>query len=189
MNCETVMALLPLWIEGDLDSSGAGALATHLDRCEPCRAAATALRESQTWLRRGAEPPFGPADFSALRAEVMTVVRQEPAPRSARRRYLVPLAMASAAVAAISLHHRPVRSMPSAQPANVVPEPPQAPPVASRKVAGPPPHPPRAKPIAPAAPEAPAISRIEYQTADPTIRIIWLAQADRPGPDAIPTTR
>lgn len=187
MNCETVRARLPLWIEGDLAGSEARDLGEHLDRCAACHDAASALRESQAWLRGGAEPPFGPEDFPAFRAGVMAEVRREAAPHPVRRGYLVPLAAAAAAMAALALHHRPIPTMLSGPPGPALPKPPPPPP-AAHKVAGGSPHPQQPARIAPAPPQPSAICRIEFQTADPSIRIIWLAQADAPTTDAVPST-
>jgi hypothetical protein len=187
-----VLEQLPLWIGGDLGPADMAAVDAHLSRCPACQQEAAHLRRSQAWLRETQEPPFEAGDRARLRRNVLAQIRQEPLPSPIQRFRPRPAWLAACAAAlllAVLTWHRdtPVRlPVPDAAPptVNPVPSPPDPPPHQTTQAAL---RPPRAKPVEAApVPEAPA--RIEFQTADPTVRIIWLAQA-RPLPEAIPPTQ
>ncbi|MFN7956964.1 MAG: zf-HC2 domain-containing protein [Holophagaceae bacterium] len=184
-----VLDLLPLWIGGDLDATDLDAVDRHLAQCPDCRAAAEDLRVSQAWLREALASPFDATDAERLRQGVMA---QIPAgARPARRLHLRPALLAAALLvaalvwrehagtgtpASVQAPHPSVPSAPAASaPSTPLPELTALPPPRTRPR-------PRSRPASPA-PDEPA--RIEFQTADPTIRIIWLAQA-RPLPDTAP---
>lgn len=185
MSTRHVLDRLPLWVEGDLSAQEAETIQSHLDQCADCQAAAERLRTSQAWLRESLAPPFDAVDHAALRDAVLAQVRSEPSPRRIPR--LMPRTALLAACAAalliaalLPLGHRlpgpppPVASatpIPSAHPLPFVPHP----------VSHPLPRAARARPLRMARAEPPSgPSRIEFQTSDPSIRIIWLAQATPP---------
>lgn len=185
-----VLDQLPLWAGSDLEAAEMTAVDRHLEECPTCRAAAEDLRTSQAWLQEAMAPPFGVADHARLRRAVMDRVEVEPRPRPRPPR-LRPSLLAAAALLLASftwaLHRpRPVALVPVAGPAVPEPAPPDPKPAPLQ------PHP-LAIRVAPAPvrPEPPTASagptRIEFQTADPTIRIIWLAQA-KPLPETEPST-
>ncbi|MBP1773927.1 MAG: putative zinc-finger [Holophagaceae bacterium] len=197
-----VLDQLPLWVEGDLTAPELEAVERHLAACPACREAADQLRQSQAWLREALASPFGAEDRARLRASVMARLA---APPPAPRRFLVPSALLAAAavlVVAVLTWNRPQGKPAPLPTAGTGPE------FTSRATAGAtdipapaPPLPPRVR-LARAAhaqaqlqvrqrPDGTALprrepARLEFQTADPTIRIIWLAQAT-PLPDPNPT--
>ncbi len=198
MSTRHVLDRLPLWVEGDLPEREAEAIQNHLDHCPDCQAAAKRLRTSQAWLRKAwlreaLAPPFDVADHAALREAVMAQVRSEPSPRRISR--LTPRTALFATGAAalliavlVPLRHRlpasppQVASAPNALSAHPLPPPP------SRPAPNPsiPPRLARVRPLRLARAEPPpGPTRIEFQTSDPSIRIIWLAQAT-PSPDPNP---
>jgi anti-sigma factor RsiW len=194
-----VLDQLPLWVEGDLSTADLTVVEGHLTECPTCQAAAERLRTSQAWLREALAPPFDASDEGALHRAVMAQLRVEttakPTRRLALRRGLLVACAASLLIA--TLIWRRERSAVASAPGIPAPmaalrpgaEPTQE---ASPRLAHhdpartlPPPTRPRTV-VAPAdsPPEEPA--RIEFQTADPNIRIIWLARAT-PLPDTNPS--
>lgn len=183
-----VLERLPLWVEGDLEAPEASAVQSHLEGCPACRAAAEALRESQAWVRTVDPAPFSPAERLALRASVLTQIRQEGRP--SRIRALRPYVLAAAAVLVLLVTTR-FRSTPSvsapetSRPATITPThvpaattlqaSPRPVRIAHRKPA------PDPDPI----PAGSSLSRIELQTSNPQIRIIWLAKCE-PAPEPTP---
>lgn len=178
MTASHVLEQLPLWVGGDLAEVEAAAVQAHLDRCPDCRAAAQSLAESRAWLLEDAVPPFTAEDRVRLRAEVMAQIRAE---KPGRVQLWPRLLLAAAVLGWILLSQgspRPVppsvaqRREPVALPL-VVPDPASAP-VPVRRI--------RRPPVPPAPPEVPetALARIELQTDNPNIRIIWLARSTAP---------
>ncbi|HJV49090.1 MAG TPA: hypothetical protein VJ549_07430, partial [Geothrix sp.] len=171
----------------------------HLAECPTCQAAAESLRTSQAWLREALAPPFVPIDHENLRLAVITQLRTEAAAKPVRRLATRPALLAACAVSLLiatlvwrrgpreavqlfGLEGPPapktmaVAPPPDAQPSHAPRETPRlaqpSPRMALTQKAGSPP------------PAEPA--RIEFQTADPNIRIIWLARAT-PLPDTNPS--
>lgn len=194
-----VLDQLPLWVEGDLNAADLATVEGHLAECTACHAAAERLRTTQTWLREALASPFDASDGVALRRSVMKQIRVEaatkPIRRLAIRRGLLAACAASLLIATLIWR----RERPTVAPAPGIPAPTSAlNPVAEPTLAAsqrpahhdsarilPPPTRPRTAVLpADSPPEAPA--RIEFQTADPNIRIIWLARAT-PLPEAEPT--
>lgn len=187
-----VLDRLPLWIAGDLDAPETKSVQAHLDQCPDCRSAADRMREGRTWLREALEPPFDAADHACLREAILVQVRLAEPPRWTSR--LTPRAVLLAATAAALLltlsypwHQAPPASPLPAPPAlagtTTVPAP-----QATARTAPPQPAPIRLARARPAPREATDAdtgpARIEFQTSDPTVRIIWLAQATpHPEPD------
>ncbi|HJW09484.1 MAG TPA: zf-HC2 domain-containing protein [Holophagaceae bacterium] len=202
MTSPHVLDQLPLWVEGDLPRPELEAVEQHLAGCLDCREAAHQLRQSQAWLRESLASPFEAADHARLQAAVMArLATAAPAPR----RFLAPSAFLAAAaallVAVLTWHPRAAGPRLAPPPE---PHPPQAAPnlgpIPSDASPGTAPSPgPGPRPQArsrPAPPPDPISqpdptpqggpARLEFQTADPTIRIIWLAQAT-PRPDTKPS--
>ncbi|MBK8790199.1 MAG: zf-HC2 domain-containing protein [Holophagaceae bacterium] len=186
-----VLHQLPLWVEGDLDAADMAAVDRHLAQCPDCRSAAEGLRASQIQLREAMVSPFGTADRERLRRQVMAQVRAEAAAKPVRR--LMPRSALLAACAASLLlaiflwRQGPAVEVPQPTPAPSAPQqPPQPPPALALQQDRTPPttRGPAASPREAPPPASP--TRIEFQTADPTIRIIWLAQSN-PLPDATPS--
>lgn len=198
-----VLDQLPLWVEGDLPRGEAAAVDRHLAECPGCREAAERLRQSQAWLREALAPPFDTADHERLRRTVMDRLRAEPAVRPAQPtspskalRSPALLAAAVLVVAVLTWKRPPGKTAPPPQTGGMAEATPGSttnPSVEATETPAPSrPLPPRLL-LARAAhaqaqlqsrlrPDPAALprgepARIEFQTADPTIRIIWLAQA------------
>lgn len=111
MSCRSVLARLPLLVEGDLPGAEASAAREHLATCSACRAREAALRESQAWLRdaaASAPPPFDDRDLAAIRASVLGRIE-----RPARSFRLEWLGMTAALAAALVLAILPGRLVPT----------------------------------------------------------------------------
>jgi len=181
-----VLDQLPLWVEGDLSTPELAAVEAHLAQCTACRLAATELQASQSWLRETLASPFDASDQERLRRSVMEQIKIEPTPKPVRRFATRPALLAACAAVLIIATFSWRQTQPVAP----------APTLASPSLPADPPVPgaitPTLAPSAPvrAAPAREALppmkvpvlpreepARIELQTADPTVRIIWLAQA------------
>jgi predicted anti-sigma-YlaC factor YlaD len=187
-----VLDLLPLWVEEDLPRETAAAVEVHLVECPACREAADRLRQSQTWLREALASPFVAVDQDRLRQAVMDRIRTEPLGAPTRRFAPALLAAAAVLMVVVLTWNRPqgkanplsaVGSAPMTETAS--PAHPLPPRLELAKAS----HPQaqahsRPRPDSTALPQGEP-TRIEFQTADPTIRIIWLAQAT-PLPNANP---
>ncbi len=197
MTTTHVLDQLPLWIEGDLKSPEMAAVEAHLAECPRCQEAAAQLRTSQGWLREALAPPFDPAPQHPLRRRVMDRIRAEtptkPAPGLVRRSALLAACTASLLIG-FNLWRQSHR-IPSVLPLG------PAPPEAVEQPTGPALHLPlathghpapraiRARPAPRPEAQAPPQDKpacIEFQTADPSIRIIWLAQS-KPQPGTRPS--
>ena len=192
-----VLDQLPAWIEGDLEPTEQAAVAAHLDHCPDCREAAEDLRRSQAWLREAMASPFDAADQDRLRRTVMDQIRTE-STQPIRRLALRPALWAACAAALLLTtwvwrQEQPAASIPTlGQPSSMKSAPVMVQPLPMQAQANPAPAvthhtTPHAAREAPSLPHEEPV-RIEIQTADPTIRIIWLAQA-KPLPDTNPHTQ
>jgi hypothetical protein len=184
-----VSHLLHLWTGGDLDPDRSARVQAHLKLCPTCTAEAEALRGQTAWLREMAEPPFSAADHLAFRAQVMAGVRREAAKPQSHWQVRPALAAAAGILlvlgAGLWLRNPRTTLVPAAQTApaqaRMEPPPPRTDPKPVRpRVTSPP------RQRAPAGEPTP-VTRMEFQTADPTLRIIWLARtvpspANQPGP-------
>jgi anti-sigma factor RsiW len=183
-----VLDRLPDWVAGDLDGPEAEGVRAHLDRCQGCRAAADRIREGWTWLQEAMDPPFSAADHADLRRAILDRLRQERPPQPAAR--FAPraafLALAAAALLLLALappwrHVPPAPGRPAPPPWNEAHAPLLASPTQAESPRAAPPRLAQARPTPRTAPDRnPAPTRIEFQTSDPTVRIIWLAQATPP---------
>lgn len=189
-----VLDQLPFWVEGDLNPAEYAATENHLAQCPPCREAAEELRDSQSWLRESMAAPFDANDQDRLRRHVMDQIRAEAAPKPFRRFVTRPALLAASAAALLMAtftwrQEHPVAPAPTLNSQPSLPplsHPPMVAPVRthSTSVRAAPRHA-RLTPaeVPPMPHEEPA--RIEIQTPNPSIRIIWLAQA-KPLPDINP---
>lgn len=190
MKSRHVLDLLPLWVEGDLSHLDQQRVDGHLETCAACAAEAQALRRSQAWLKEAAPAPFEAADFAALRSAVLAQVASEPLPQPPPARSL-PLRPLLAAAALLLLVLGAPRIPSWLAPAPILaPATPEAP--ALREVALTLPEPPALpRPLPRHRPSplraGPAL-RLEFQTADPAIRVIWLPPA-APSPASETTPR
>jgi anti-sigma factor RsiW len=87
MNCTHITKLLPLYVEGDLDTRRAGAVLAHLQSCRPCRQCAAEFEESQRGLRAGSAPEFDDEFFADLQHAVRQEIARPGAPSRLRRRF------------------------------------------------------------------------------------------------------
>ncbi len=192
-----VLEHLPLWVEGDLVAAAKVQVDRHLERCPTCKAAAEALRESQDWLKTPDEVPFNVEERAALRASVMGRLRNTERPSRILR--LRPYALTAAAAAGLVIFlttyiRRPpvVLRMEAPRPAvaevqaGVAPQTVTASTARLPRIAR---HRPVSRPDP--LPTGSGLSRIELQTQNPQIRIIWLAKCEpmpEPTPDPIKPT-
>lgn len=182
---------LPLWAEGDLDAAEMAAVDRHLAQCLDCASAAGDLRASQNLLREATTVPFEASARERLRRKVMVQVHAEAAARPVR--HLIPRSALMAACAASLLLAvflwRQGPALAVQQPTAVLKapqQPPQPPPTIAERQ-NPTSFPTRGPAASPReAPPPAGPARIEFQTADPTIRIIWLAQS-KSLPDTTPS--
>ncbi|MEK6321751.1 MAG: zf-HC2 domain-containing protein [Acidobacteriota bacterium] len=76
MNCRRIQKLIPLHVEGDLRSSTADRVASHLEWCGRCNWLADEYKESQSWLRSSQPPEFNEAMLYDLRRGVLKRVAE-----------------------------------------------------------------------------------------------------------------
>jgi hypothetical protein len=88
MNCRRVEKLIPLYVEGDLDSERADAVESHAGSCEGCTGLIAEYEESQRWLRSFAPPHFEESEFYDLKRGVLKQINE----REARAPFLHRLA-------------------------------------------------------------------------------------------------
>jgi hypothetical protein len=195
MTTHHVLDRLSLWVEGDLTGQELLELEGHLAECPACQQAAEHMKVSQGWLREALASPFDAADQERFRRTVLEKIRAEsPAKRS--RRFTIRPALLTACAASLLVaslvwqqqrHHESPVLLPGVTPLPKAAEPPTQTDPQPNKAE------PRPSPAAHARPrpgptqasESPPSgdpTRIEFQTSDPNIRIIWLAQA-KPLPD------
>ena len=198
MTCERAQRLLALQSGGDLPGGRERKVAAHLEGCEACRSFSGELEQSAAWIREAAPPSVSEASYAEMRREVWRRIESGQANAGARRIGRIAWAaatVATAALAAFLLAPKAPResAVPSSRPGDmaslptraaapvVSPAPEAAPasaaeasPAAVRVAAGHPQRPLRRRPSAPAAESA--VDRIEFRTANPNVRIIWLVR-------------
>jgi len=103
MSYPHVTEKLALWVGGDLTEQEALSVQVHLDNCPACRSEATAYREAMSSLRTPPDLPFTEAERAAMRLEVMTKVRALGAPKP--KRAMPWLLAAAASIPALMLFH------------------------------------------------------------------------------------
>lgn len=193
MDCSGTEDLLALFVGGDLDESETLAVSAHLAACATCAESATRLRESIELIRRETEPEVDGAFYESIRRDVLATLA---APAPSERRWSIGVAASVALVAlgllfvVLAMRAQPASDRdetarddrpPSVEP----PSPPREPETdapsprrATRHRADPRRH--IAPRRAPRAAELPAECvaaaeplKLEFQTSDPNIRIIW----------------
>lgn len=82
MNCRRVEKLIPLYVEGDLESHSRERIASHLEWCGRCNWLADEFRESQSWLRSTQPPEFDEAFLSSFKADALKQIAETNAKRS-----------------------------------------------------------------------------------------------------------
>jgi Putative zinc-finger len=188
MKCAKVRKVLPLYVGHDLDAGGTRNIAAHLTECENCRSIETDLRESRAWLE-SAPPPIGESDFVSVRRGVWLRIEAggRVAGKDPRRADRLVLAggLIAAALLAVFLFLPPLPDAFQPLPAEIAASPPAALPVEPSRIveSSPSPaprHPPHSVPHEPVRPGKTAVRRsvvkIEFQTANPDVRVIWLVR-------------
>lgn len=191
MNCHRAKRLMPLFVGRDLDEDASRAVAAHVSSCTRCQVIEERLRRSRNWLRGTPPPDFNERDYATLRRGVWRRI-ESAAPASghpASSRLILAggalLSLLFATILILRTFSADIEAPPTAvattrRAADVLPAI-EDPGVASEREtpAGAVVQPVRSG-TAPvrlpqaAAPEA--FVRIEFQTAHPNVRIIWLVQ-------------
>jgi hypothetical protein len=198
MTCERWGKLLALQQEGALSSRDACRVAEHLEGCGRCRALQRELVQSRHWIESAPAPIFAEEDFAAVRRGVWREIQarrlhSRRGASTARNRAFAAAGLAAAVLGVIWLARRAPEpalerlASPAAAPhAASLPAPssagasgrPAAPAVAS-VVSAPAARVARAARRRRAALGEAAFSRIEFRTANPNVRVIWLVEKGR----------
>ena len=202
MSSPHVKEKLPLWVGGDLPELEMQSIQTHLDACHACRAEARAYRESLSWLKGALDTSFTQAERLDIRNEVMADICKHNKPGNKRA---LPWLLAAASIpAALLLYYGTGRPFSQAALSGVksdktvadqiaVQSPPAT--IETLEAKQPQPLPGRTAPKAlkrqPHTHQAkslpdqqgqmeprPSVMRIEFQTDNPNIKIIWFARTD-----------
>lgn len=76
MNCRRVEKLIPLYVEGDLESHSRERIASHLEWCGRCNWLADDFRESQSWLRSTQLPELDQAFLDSFKADALKLIAE-----------------------------------------------------------------------------------------------------------------
>ena len=76
MNCRRVEKLIPLYVEGDLESHSRERIASHLEWCGRCNWLADEFRESQSWLRSTRPPELDEAFLSSFKSDALKLIAE-----------------------------------------------------------------------------------------------------------------
>ena len=76
MNCRRVEKLIPLYVEGDLESHSRERIASHLEWCGRCNWLADEFRESQSWLRATQPPEFDETFLGSFKADALKLIAE-----------------------------------------------------------------------------------------------------------------
>jgi len=202
MTCNRVEKVLPLFVGRDLDPSRMASVAAHLAECERCRSLRVELASSRAWLEASPAPPIAQADYATMRRAVWR--RIETGAGKTASGHAGRLVLASAGILAVGfaaillLRARPEISraasgtgpVPRAETTAVA-----APPAKPLQEPSLPPAPinvarHRRVPVRPARPGVESsVVRIEFQTANLEVRIIWLVKKGETAPAAAPAGR
>jgi len=90
MNCNSFEALIALYAEGDLDSSRAKSVESHLQSCASCQRFLNELEASQAMVKELATESLDSASFNVVRQRVMQEVNRRQAARPLWWRFLSP---------------------------------------------------------------------------------------------------
>lgn len=197
MKCEEAGTLLALRAGGDLLEKDLERLTTHLESCAGCRPLGEELAASFAWTKAPAAPLVSEADYAAMRREVWRRIEaggaKSAAPFAGGRLVLTAAGLFAAALAAVLLVRRtprestPVAAVRPSATAAAAPSPGRE---EASAAATPAPAPlvtapvrvaasnsrPRVRPRPPAVSGESAVERIEFRTANPNVRIIWLVK-------------
>ncbi len=202
MTCRKVEKALPLFVGRDLDPARMSEVAAHLAACERCLGLHAELAAGRAFLEASPAAPISEADYAALRRAVWSRIETgvvSPAGGLAGRLILASGGLVAVALAAILVPHaRPelpraadrTGSVPGEEPAVAAlpatprEEPPRQP-VPATSVGD---RPRKAARLAGRGPES-SVVRIEFQTANPNVRIIWLVKKGEAAPAAAPAGR
>ena len=77
MNCRRIEEMIPLYVEGDLDTDRADMVSAHLRSCNACSELAGGFDESQEWLHSYTPPAFDATFFDGLRNGVLSRIENE----------------------------------------------------------------------------------------------------------------
>lgn len=201
MKCARVERLLPLFAGDDLEGRHRKDIEEHLPACESCRRLERDLRRTRAWIASVPGPALGEAGSAQLRREVWQEIESRGLRAGRRverdRRWAVSSAAALLAAVLVGLA---VLSKGRSGPAGPPPAAAVQAPTEQRAAAVVPPR----VVENPAAPEPPAfealpprarlrrhsgsapteVVRIEFQTANPDVRIIWLVKKAAEKPSA-----
>lgn len=79
MNCRRIEEMIPLYVEGDLETDRAELVSAHLKSCVACSRLAGGFNESQEWLHSYTPPAFDSTFFDGLRNGVLSQIEDEKA--------------------------------------------------------------------------------------------------------------
>ena len=202
MTCRKMEKVLPLFAGRDLDPARMSEVAAHLEACERCRSLHAELAAGRAFLEASPAPSLSESDYADLRRAVWSQIEAgagRPARGGVGRFILASAGLAAAALAAILV----LRARPEgpSSPGRTAAVPRQEPAVAALPAAPreEPPTPPstatsvgytprKAVRTAARGSESPVV-RIEFQTANPDVRIIWLVKKGETAPAAVPASR
>jgi hypothetical protein len=80
MKCQGVANVLPLYVEGDLPRRKDARVRRHLASCLPCRGLSEEYRRSQQWLHASAGPAVPGDQLEAMRRAVWRRLEEQPRP-------------------------------------------------------------------------------------------------------------
>ena len=202
MTCRRVEKDLPLFVGRDLGPARMAEIAAHLAVCERCGVLHSELAAGRAFLEASPAPPLSQDDYATLRRAVWRRIETgtgRPAGRRAGRLVLASAGVLAVALAAIVVLRArldlpraagPIAAAVRAEPAVAVL------PTAPREESVSPPAPATSGPdtlrkaVRPARRRPdPSVVRIEFQTANPDVRIIWLVKKGEAAPAAAPAGR
>ena len=76
MNCRRVEKLIPLYVEGDIETHSRERIASHLEWCGRCNWLADEFRESQNWLRSTQPPELDEAFLDSFKADALKLIAE-----------------------------------------------------------------------------------------------------------------
>jgi hypothetical protein len=77
MNCRRIEEMIPLYVEGDLETDRAELVSAHLKSCVGCSRLAGGFNDSQEWLRSYTPPAFDSTFFDGLRNGVLGQIEDD----------------------------------------------------------------------------------------------------------------